>query len=116
MDKIIIRDLLAHGIIGVYEHERKIAQDILINIILYTDTQQAAQSDLIEDCINYHTLAEKIKALAESAQRFTVEAMTSDIATLCLAEKGVQKVQVRVEKPEAISFLHTVGVEIERQR
>ncbi|MBE9524694.1 MAG: dihydroneopterin aldolase [Chloroflexi bacterium] len=116
MDKIIIRDLLAHGIIGVYEHEREQTQDILINLILHTDTQQAAKSDHISDCLNYHTLAEKVKALAESSRRFTIEALTNDIATLCLAEKGVLKVQVRVEKPEAISFLRTVGVEIERQR
>lgn len=116
MDKIIIRDLLAHGLLGVYEYEREQTQEILINLILYTNTQPAAQSDNISDCLNYHTLANNVKTLAESAQRFTIEALTNDIANLCLAEKRVQKVRVRVEKPEAISFLSTIGVEIERQR
>jgi len=114
MDKIIIRDLLAHGILGVYDIEREKTQDILINIVIFTDTKLVAQTDDIADCINYHALAEKAKALAENAQRFTVEALANDIAVLCLAYEGVQKVQVRVEKPEAISFTSTVGVEIER--
>lgn len=37
MDKIIIRDLLLRGIIGINPEERKNKQDILINLILFTD-------------------------------------------------------------------------------
>ncbi|MBT3188797.1 MAG: dihydroneopterin aldolase [Anaerolineae bacterium] len=114
MDKILIRNLRAHGIIGVYAHEREIPQDILINIILYTDIRQAAQSDSIKDCINYDTLSQKIRTHAEKAQRLTVEALAEDIAKLCLREVGVKKTLVRVEKPEAMDFVEKVGVEIER--
>jgi FolB domain-containing protein len=116
MDKIIIRDLLAHGILGVNDDERKNTQDILINLVLFTDTTHAAQSDDIAHCINYHSLAKKTKALVENARRFTVEALANDIAKLCLTYERVQKVQVRVEKPEAISYTSTVGVIIERSR
>ncbi len=116
MDKIIIKNLLVRGIIGVYEQERQQSQDILINLTLYIDTRIAAQSDNILDCLNYRTIADRVKILAESAHRFTVEALTNDIAEMCLAEKRVQKVLVRVEKPEAISYLDSVGVEIKRCR
>ncbi len=34
MDKVIIKDLLARGIIGINEWERENAQDILINIVV----------------------------------------------------------------------------------
>ena len=116
MDKVIIKDLLARGIIGVNDWERKRAQNILINIILFTDTRRAAESDNLEDCVNYSTMSKKVLAHAESVNRLTVEALANDLARLCLEEKGVQKVIVRVEKPGAVRFAESVGVEIERSR
>jgi FolB domain-containing protein len=116
MDKVIIKDLLVRGIIGVNDWERKRVQDILINIVLFTDTRRAAETDNIEDCINYSTMSKKIQAHAESAKRLTVEALANDLAMICLQEKGVQKVLLRVEKPGAVRFSKSVGVEIERNR
>jgi FolB domain-containing protein len=104
------------GIIGINDWERTRAQDILINITLFTDTRRAAESDSIVDCVNYSTMSKKIQAHAESAGRLTVEALANDLARLCLEEKSVQKVILRVEKPGAVRFAKSVGVEIERSR
>jgi FolB domain-containing protein len=116
MDKVIIKDLVARGIIGINTWEREQPQDILINIIAFTDTRRAAETDNISDCVNYRTLAKRSQAQAEKAARFTVEALANDIATLCLQENGVERVIVRVEKPGAVRFSASVGVEIERGR
>ncbi len=116
MDQVIIKDLLARGIIGVNDYERRLPQDILINLVMFTDTTKAGQSDSIEDCINYSTVAKKVFAHAEKAGRFTVEALAADIARIVLEEPGVEKVRVRVEKPHAVRFAESVGVEIERSR
>ena len=114
MDKILITNLRAHGILGVYDEERITPQEILINITLYTDTRHAAISDSLEDCVNYDALSQKIKKHAEKAHRLTIEALAEDIAKLCLEEVGVKKTLVRVEKPEAIGFIDKVGIEIKR--
>ncbi len=114
MDKILIKNLYAHGIIGVYDDERITPQAMLINITLYTDTHKAAQSDDLDDCINYDALSQKVRQHAETARRLTVEALAEDIAQLCLKEKGVKKAKVRVEKPEALNYVDLVGVEITR--
>jgi FolB domain-containing protein len=116
MDKVIITDLLARGIIGVNDWERKRAQDILINLILFTDTKRAGDTDNLADCVNYSTMSKKILEHAESADRLTVEALANDLAKICFEDKGVQKVIVRVEKPGAVRFARSVGVEIERSR
>jgi len=116
MDKVIIKNLLARGIIGVNDWERKRAQDILINVTLFTDTRPAAQTDDIKDCVNYSTMSKRLLAHAESANRLTVEALANDLANLCLEEKSVEKVVIRVEKPGAVRFAESVGVEIERSR
>jgi len=116
MDKVIVKDLLARGIIGVNDWERKRAQDILINLTLFTDAKRAGETDNLEDCVNYSTMSKKILARAESAGRLTVEALANDLAKICFEDKGVQKVIVRVEKPGAVRFAGSVGVEIERSR
>jgi FolB domain-containing protein len=116
MDQIIIRDLSARGIIGINPSEREKAQEILINITLFADTRKAGQSDDLEDSVNYRTISKKAQAHAETAARLTVEALAADLARLCLEDSRVQKVIVRVEKPGAVRFARSVGVEIERTR
>jgi FolB domain-containing protein len=116
MDKVIIKNLLARGIIGVNDWERKRAQNILINITMMTDTRRAGETDKLDDCVNYSSMSKKVLAHAESINRLTVEALANDLARICLDEKGVQRVIVRVEKPGAVRFAESVGVEIERSR
>ena len=116
MDKVFIKDLIARGIIGLNDWEREKPQEILINIILETDIRQAGATDDIRYSVNYRTIAKKAQHHAETAQRLTVEALAADIARLCLEDENVQKVTVRVEKPGAVRFSHSVGVEIKRTR
>jgi FolB domain-containing protein len=116
LDKIFIKDLCARGIIGINDSERENPQEILINITLYADISVAGSSDNIQDSVNYKTVAKMAIKHAESAHRLTVEALASDLADLCLQDPKVQKVCVRVEKPKAVRFSSSVGVEIERER
>jgi FolB domain-containing protein len=114
MDQVFIKNLIARGIIGINDWEREKKQEIRINIILYCDLNKAGESDNIDDSINYRTVSKKIIEHTESAERYTVEALASDLAKICLAEKGVLRTRVRVEKPGAVRFSESVGVEIER--
>jgi FolB domain-containing protein len=116
MDQVIIKDLLARGIIGISDRERENPQDILVNVILETDTLKGAVSDNIEDCVNYRTVAKMILAYIEKSSRKTVEALAEDLARLCLEDTKVKRVRMRVEKPGAVRFARSVGVEIERSR
>lgn len=116
MDQVIIKDLLVRGIIGITERERERPQDILINVVLFTEIARAAETDQIADCVDYSKIAKKLTAHAEKVGRNTVEALASDLARLCLEENSVQGVRIRVEKPGAVRFSRSVGVEIERFR
>lgn len=114
-DRIEIKDLLVRGIIGVNDWERREKQDILINIILFADLRDTGASDDLSQSVNYRAVAKQVIEHVEAAQRFTVEALATDIARICLALAGVLRVRVRVEKPGAVRFARSVGVEIERQ-
>jgi FolB domain-containing protein len=113
-DRIVIRDLLVRGVIGVNEWERQVRQDILLNLVVFTDLRRAGETDDIADTVDYKKLTKKIIAHVESTARLTVEALAADVARLCLEQPGVVRARVRVEKPGALRFAQSVGVEIER--
>lgn len=116
LDQIHIKDLLLRTIIGINEEERRNRQDVLINIVLFTDLRPAGVSDQIGDAVNYRTIAKEIIAMVEASSFFTVEKLAAEVAAICLADARVEAAQVRVEKPGALRFARSVGVEIYRAR
>jgi len=115
-DKIIVKNLLLRGIIGINDWEREKRQDILVNLTLFADLRAAGQSDSADDILNYRTITKAVIDYVENSQHYLVEALATEIARICVVEHGVPRVIVRVEKPGALRFAESVGVEIERTR
>ncbi|MBW7898091.1 D-erythro-7,8-dihydroneopterin triphosphate epimerase [Candidatus Brocadiaceae bacterium B188] len=115
-DRIEINDLLLRCIIGINESERKNKQDVLINLVLWTDTRPVAASDAIEDALNYRTVTKKIIEYVEKSDHFLVERLVERIAKICLCDPRALRVQVSLEKPGALRFARSVGVTITRTR
>jgi dihydroneopterin aldolase/D-erythro-7,8-dihydroneopterin triphosphate epimerase len=116
MDRILIKDLMLRCVLGLSGEERREKQDVLINLILWTDLRPAAVSDSIEDTVDYSAIKKRIITLVEGSQYRLAETLADRIASLCLEQPAVQQVQVTVEKPTALRFAHSVGVEIIRSR
>lgn len=116
MDKVFIQDLRLRGIIGIYDWEREKAQDIILNLTLFADLKPAGESDNINDCIDYANIAHQVMRFTETAKAYTVEALAEGIAKLCLADSRVQIVQVKIEKPGAITNARSAGIEITRKQ
>lgn len=117
LDRIMIRDLLVRGIVGINPEERRERQDILVNVTMWADTRSAAASGDIGDAVNYRTIAKALIAHIESSQPYLVERLAADLAAICFGQdKRVQAVEVSVEKPGALRFARSVGVTIYRQR
>ena len=115
-DRILIQDLMLRTIIGINAEERRNRQDVLINISLHADTRAAGASDDIEDAVNYRTITKRVIKRVEGSKFYLVERMAAEIATICLDDPRVEAVDVRVEKPGALRFARSVGVEIHRTR
>jgi FolB domain-containing protein len=113
-DQIQIKDLHLRTIIGINEEERRDRQDVLINIVLYADTQAAGASDDMADAVNYRIITKRVIKLVEESEFYLVEKMAAEIAAICLEDPRVEEVSVRVEKPGALRFARSVGVEIHR--
>lgn len=115
-DRILIRDLRLRGIVGINDWEREKEQDILVNLTVFTDTRAAGRSDEIGDSINYRTLTKAVIDYVAASNHFLVEALAERIARIAVVEHGAERVIVRVEKPGALRFAASVGVEIDRER
>ena len=116
MDQILINDLRVEAILGVYDWERSTPQPILINAVLFVDTRLSGERDDLSASVDYAKLIERLQAHTQNAHRLTVEALAADLARLCLENPEVQRVRLRVEKPQAITNARSVGIEIERGR
>ena len=101
-------------IIGVNEEERREKQDVVINVTLYADLRAACKSDDFADTVDYKAVKQSIVSLVEESKFFLIEALAEAIAQTCLRFDRVEEVDVLVEKPGAMRFARTVGVEITR--
>ena len=113
-DRLVIRNLRVRGIIGINDWERKNRQDILINLTLEVDTSAAVKSDDVEDSLNYRSLTKEVIRFVEASSFNLVEALAEGVAAVCVRDFGATRVRVRVEKPGALRFAESVGVEIDR--
>ena len=115
-DKIYIRDLSIRCIIGVNQDERTEKQDVVINVIFFTDTRKAGQTDDLDDSVDYKKVKKTILSLVESSEFLLIEKLADEIAKVCLDDSKVQKVNVTVDKPGVLRYTRSVAVEIVRTR
>jgi len=116
MDRVLIKDLMVSGIIGINPDERINKQDICVNVAMSVDISRAAVSDDIADAVNYRTISKRIIAHIEQGEPMLVERLVEEIAEMCLEDVRVKEVEVTVEKPGALRSARTVGISIVRSR
>lgn len=116
IDKIFIKDLLLRCVIGINEFERRGKQDVVINVEIWSDLTPAAKTDNIKEAVDYKEINKNIIKFVENSQFFLVEALAENVAQVCLQNRKIKKVRVTVEKPGALRFARSVGVEIVRGR
>jgi len=115
-DHIFIRDLAIRCIIGVDEYERREKQEVMVQITLDVDLRRAGRTDDLADSVDYSSLKKQILQATENSRFRLIEALAQCIADECLKQSKIECVRVAVEKPCALRFARTVGVEIVRHR
>lgn len=115
-DTIFLRDLRVDTIIGIWEWERRIRQTVSIDLRMGTDIARAAETDRIEDTLNYKQVAKRIRQFVSESSFKLVETLAEKIAGIVLNEFEVPWVEVSVNKPGAIRGARDVGVVILRRR
>lgn len=114
MDIVYIRDLRIETIIGIYDWERQVKQEVSIDLEMAGDIRQAAATDDIQYALNYKSVAKRIIGLVEASEFKLVETMAETIAQIVMDEFSVPWLRLRLSKPGALRGARDVGLVIER--
>ncbi|MDP6558669.1 MAG: dihydroneopterin aldolase, partial [Candidatus Binatia bacterium] len=87
--KIRIKDLRLKTVIGVDDWEREQKQEVVVNLEIEIDDERAAETDRIEDTINYKTLSKRILQETEGSQFFLIERLARRVLEISLEDKRV---------------------------
>lgn len=116
MDIVFIRDLRVRALVGIFEWERRIRQELRLDLEMGFDIRKAAGSDNIDDALDYKAVSQRVKAFIEESSFQLVEALAESVATLILKEFPVSSVKLTLNKTGAVRDARDVGVIIERKR
>ena len=114
MDTIFLHELKVDAVIGIWDWERKIRQTVVIDLDMAANIRKAAETDSVEDTLNYKLVAKRVQQFVADSEFQLVETLAENIARIVIDEFGIAWVRVRVNKPGAIRGAKNVGVIIER--
>lgn len=101
-DQITITGIHGYGHHGLFENERSNGQDFYVDLILNLDLSQAAQSDAIEDTVNYAEITELTHKEITTNPVNLIEKLAYRIAERILSSHPkVKAITVTVHKPQA---------------
>ena len=116
MDVVFVKDLKIEAIIGVHPWERQLAQNLLIDLELGTDTARAAVSDSVADALDYEAVSRRVSEFVQAGQFQLIETLAERTTAMLLSEFPTTWVRFTVHKPGALRDAKSVGVRIERTR
>lgn len=114
MDTIFLRDLRVRTIVGIWEWERRLPQEVSIDLDMAVDAARAAETDTIDATLDYKAVTGRVRAFVEESHFNLIETLAERIAGIITGEFGVTWVRVAVHKPWAIRGSKDVGVSVER--
>ena len=117
MDKIHIEGLQVVALIGVYDWERKHQQRLIVDVELSADLSIAAQTDDVNNTLNYAEIAQGISDFASKSQCKLIEALASHIVDWLLQSfPKLKKVRLKLSKPDILSNAKNVAVEFTKEQ
>ena len=106
---VFVRGLELSAEIGLYAHERGRRQPLIVDVTLSVAAKPLAS---LGDLVSYEAIATKARAIIERGHIELVEVFAEALAAACLEDVRVLKVEVRVEKPEAVPGAKAAGVTV----
>ncbi len=114
--RVFVRGLELIGSIGIYEHEMRYEQRIVVSLDLAVRDHYDGRSDRIGDVYDYDEAIGTVKRIVGSGHVNLLETLAERIAEGCLGNASVASVTIRIEKPDVLPACRAVGIEITRSR
>lgn len=118
-DLISLKNIESFSRLGVFQEERDSGQTIKVDLDIFLDLDKAAQSDDLEDTIDYAIASKSVQTTAQKKEFLLVEHLALEIIKdLFTHFSQVNEIKARVYKPTIITegFSGEVSVELSRTR
>ena len=113
---VFIKDFIIQEIIGIHEHEKMKKQKIKFNIVIDVDQNTYSDEKDIKSIVDYEKITNKLENLAKSKKYNFLESLAEDSFKEIFVDKRINSVKIKIEKPEAIKDVGSVGVEVFKTR
>jgi D-erythro-7,8-dihydroneopterin triphosphate epimerase len=107
---IKIKNLRLRTFIGIKDDEVNNKQDVIINARIQYSADNAANSDDMNNALNYRTITKQIIELVEMNRFSLLEKLTADVLALASAHPAVKFAEVEIDKPYALRFADSVSL------
>lgn len=114
MDTVYIRALRIETLIGIYDWERSVRQEVVLYLEMAADIRRAAASRDIADALDYAAISQRLVDFVGSGSFLLIETLAEQCAELVMREFGVRWLRLRLAKPTAVAAAQEVGLVIER--
>jgi 7,8-dihydroneopterin aldolase/epimerase/oxygenase len=114
--RVFVRGLELIGSIGVYEHEKRYEQRIIISLELDVQDDYDGHSDQIDHVYDYDHAIATARSAVDAGHTNLIETLAERIAEGCLEDRRVLQARVTIEKPDVLPSCRAVGIEITRTR
>src|SRR5690606_25504457 len=102
MDIVYLNDLRVDTVIGIYDWERRTRQTVIFDIEMGADISKAAETDSIENTLDYKAVAKRLFAFVGESEFRLVETLAEKVASILLEEFHVPWCRVRLNKKGAV--------------
>ncbi|MGI6144343.1 MAG: dihydroneopterin aldolase [Peptococcia bacterium] len=116
LDKIMLNGMRFYGYHGSLKEEKSLGQWFEIDVIMWGDFSEAVNTDKLEKTIDYSKVYDLIREVVEGESVNLIEHLAYKIMEAIFQVPLVEKILVRVKKPQAPinGPLCYAGVEIVR--
>ena len=115
MATVFVRDLRFKTIVGCWDWERQLPQEVSIDLAMEWDISAAAAADDLAHALDYKAVSERVTEYVQEQQFVLVESAVAGIADMIISEFGVPELTVTFSKPRAVSGSAAVGVKLTRR-
>ncbi|EIW74942.1 tetrahydrobiopterin biosynthesis enzymes-like protein [Coniophora puteana RWD-64-598 SS2] len=111
-----VKDVVLPVLIGVNPPERLAKQKVITNLTFYEHPSSPSDSEGTEE-VDYTAIVKRVAEEIERSEYLTLEKFVMEVVRIaCMASPRIARVTVRAQKPSALTFAHSSGVQITRDR
>jgi len=113
-DTVFIEGLQTEAVIGVYDWEKKIKQELIFDLVMSHDNRVPAATDDLSKTLDYEAISNYITAYCQEHVFELIETLAERLLESLMVKFALTEVELTLRKPGAVPTAGAVGVKIKR--